>query len=84
MGRGDEVMDSGGHNLLVAKREVGGKKAIGDVLKLAECFIFVEVCASHCHGTTLVGRFYDYVCSIEDTEGTNVRPGRCSRSRRRL
>lgn len=36
---GDEIVDHGGHSLLVARHEVGGQRAIeGSVLKLVESF----------------------------------------------
>lgn len=37
-------MNSGGFNMLVVRRGVGGKKVIGNILKFVESFSFVNVC----------------------------------------
>lgn len=66
IGGGDKDMDSGGYSPLVVRHGVGEQKAIGDVLKLAESFIFLEVCTPHYYSSTLVGWFSDDVIAVSE------------------
>lgn len=63
---GDEVMDNGGHSLLVVRHRVGRQRAIEvGFFEVGRGFSFVEVCTAH--------QFYDDVFAMSET--SNGRQG---------